>query len=81
MGSSQVINLSSPSRNLLKACACVRNMFKTASEVLQVSSRAANGWVSRRFLVTLWYSVEAVFNMVVKLLVEEPAVWDLADIE
>ena len=56
-------------------------MFKTASGVLQVSSRAANGWVSRRFLVTLWYSVEAVFNMVVKLLVEEPAVWDLADIE
>ena len=54
-------------------------MFKTASGVLQVSSRAANGWVSRRFPVTLWYSVEAVFKMAVKLLVEEPGVWELAD--
>jgi len=55
-------------------------MLETASGVLQISSRAANGWVSRCFLVTLWYSVEAAFNMAVKLLVEELAVWLLADI-
>ena len=49
-------------------------MLEMDSGVLQVSSRAANGWVSRRFLVILWYSVEAAFSMAVKLLVEEPAV-------
>jgi hypothetical protein len=31
--------------------------------------------------VTLWYSVEAAFNMAVKLLVEELAIWPLVDIE
>ena len=56
-------------------------MFKMASGVLQVSSRAANGWVSRRFLVTLWYSVKAASNIAGKLLVEEPAIWLLGDIE
>ena len=49
IGSSHAINLSSPSRNILKAWACVRNMFETASGLSQVSSWAANGWVSRRF--------------------------------
>ena len=39
--------------------------------------------MSRRFPVTLWYSVEAALNMAEKLLsveVEGPSVWLLADI-
>jgi hypothetical protein len=47
-------------------------MFDTASGLSQVSNWAANGWVSRRFFVTLWYSVEAALNIAAKLLVEGP---------
>ena len=73
MGSNHVINLSSPSRNLAKACAWVRRMFDMASGVWQVSNCAAKGWVSRDFPVNLRYSVEAALNIAVKVFVEWPA--------
>ena len=44
-----------------------------SSGLLQVSSLAAKGWVSRRFLVTLWYSAEAALKTAVKLLADGPA--------
>ena len=70
VGSNTAINFSSPSRNLLKAWACVRSRSETAFELSQASSWVAKGCVSRRFLVTLAYSVEAALNMAVKLSVE-----------
>src|SRR5712675_1059881 len=79
IGSSQAINFSSPLRDLLKARACVRNRSQTASGLRQTSSCAAKGWVSRRFPVALWYSVDAALNIAVKLSAEGPAVWSLAD--
>ena len=45
-----------------------------ASGFLQVSSCAAKGWMSRDFLVNLWYSAEATLNIAEKLSVEGPAV-------
>ena len=74
VGSNQAINLSSPSRNLLKACAWVRRTSEMASGFLQVSSCAAKGWVLRDFLVNLWYSAEATLNIAENLSVEGPAV-------
>ena len=50
-----------------------------ASGFWQESSWAAKGWVSRDFLVNLWYSFRAALNIEEKLSVEGPAVWLLAD--
>ena len=80
VGSNHAINLSSPSRNLVKACAWVRKSVEMASGFWQELSCAAKGWVSRDFFVSLWYSFKAALNIEEKLSVEGPAVWLLADI-
>ena len=51
-----------------------------ASGFWQVSSCAANGWVSRDFFINLWYSFKAALNIEEKLSVEGLAVWLLEDI-
>jgi hypothetical protein len=70
VGSNQAINLSSPLLNFPKTCAWVRNRSKMAFGLWQASSWAAKGCVSRRFPITLSYSVDAALNMAIKLLVE-----------
>jgi hypothetical protein len=80
IGSNQAIDFSSPLLDLLKACACVLNMFETASGLLLVSSCVANGWVSKLFTAIIWYSIEAALNIAVKFSVGEPVIWSLVDI-
>ena len=67
VGSNHDINFSSFLLNLQKACVCSRSIFETASGLLQGPSCVAKGWVSRRFPVTLWYSLEAALKIAVKL--------------
>ena len=73
VGFNHAISFSSLSRNLLKACACVRRTSETASGFWQDSSCAAKGWVSRRFPVNVLYSFMAALKIAVKLSVEGPA--------
>src|SRR6266576_4000351 len=80
IGVNHVINLSSPLRNLLKACACFRNTFMTESGDLEFSNAAANGCVSRSCFVSVLYSFEAASNIAVKLAVERSVIRLLVDI-
>jgi hypothetical protein len=74
IGDMYVINLSSPLRNLSKACACFRNTFMTESGELEFSNAAANGCVSRSCFVCVLYSFDAASNIAVKLAVERSVV-------
>ena len=68
MGVNDFINLSSPLRNLSRACACFRNTPKMESgESLLPSSSVANGCVRRSCPVRVLYSFDAASNMVVKI--------------
>lgn len=69
-----VINLSSPSRNLLKDCACVRNTSKTDSGELEFPNAAAIGCVPRSCLVRVLNSLVAASNIAVKLAEERSVV-------
>src|SRR6266699_2215009 len=80
IGANHAINLSSPLRNLSKACACFRNTFMTESGELEFSNAAANGCVSRSCFVSVLYSCDAASNIAVKLVVEMSVVWLLVDI-
>ena len=74
IGVNHAINLSSPFRNLLKACACVRNTSKTESGELEFPNAAANGCVPRSCLVRVLYSFAAASNIAVKLAEERSVV-------
>jgi hypothetical protein len=80
IGSKNAINLSSPLRNLLKACAWIRKRFETASGFWQVSSCVAKGCVLRDFPVKVWYSFSAALNIAVKFSAEGSAVGLFVDI-
>ena len=70
IGVNLAINLSSPLRNVSKACACFRNSFMTESGELEFANAAANGCVSRSCFVSVLYSFDAASNIAVKLAVE-----------
>lgn len=80
MGVNDFINLSSPLRNLSRACACFRNTPKIVSGELLLSSSVTNGCVSRSCPVRILYSFDAASNIAVKLAVEGSVVCWLADI-
>jgi hypothetical protein len=80
IGVNHVINLSSPLRNLSKACACFRNIFITESAELEFSNARENGCVSRSCFVSVLYSFDAASNIAVKLAEERSVVWLLVDI-
>lgn len=74
IGVNHAINLSSPLRNLSKACACFRNTFMTESGELELSNAAAYGCVSKSFFVSDLYSFDAASNIAVKLAIERAVV-------
>ena len=74
IGVNHVINLSSPLRNLSKACACFRKTFMTESGESEFSKATANGCVSRSCFVSVLYSFDAASNIAVKLAVERSVV-------
>ena len=79
MGVNDFINLSSPLRNLSRACACFRNTPRIESgESLLLSSSVANGCVRRSCPVRVLYSFDAASNIAVKM-AEGSLVWLLAD--
>ena len=80
MGVNHAINLSSPLRNLLKACDCFSNMFMTESGEFEFSNVIANGCVCRSCFVRVLYSFDAASNIAVKLAVERLVVRLVADI-
>jgi hypothetical protein len=63
MGVNDDVNLSSPLRNLSRACACFRNTPKIESGELFLSSSVANGCVPSSCPVTVLYSFDAVSNI------------------
>ena len=81
IGVNDLIRLSSPLRNLSRACACFRNTAKMESgELLLLSSSEANGCVRRSCPVRVLYLFDAASNIAVKLVAEGLVVWLVVDI-
>ena len=80
MGANDFISLSSPLRNLSRACDCFRNTSKMESgELLLLSNSVAKGCVRRSCPVRVLYLFDASSNIAVKV-AEESVFWPLADI-